>query len=160
MSWLSNEPTNVGSLLFATNYWTSVLMHGWIQIFVTRLFGDIFRLFQSCLCNYQTNGLRVRTTGILGILTTWYSSNSSPVGTRMTYGVSINNTTFGSFYLTNRLLCIFPIVASYKHNGISYTNPLVYLVIWRCKIYTIGSKQEKFSWTHTPTHILVAALLA
>ena len=28
ISWLSNEPTNVGSLLFATNYWTSVLMHG------------------------------------------------------------------------------------------------------------------------------------
>ena len=28
--WLSNEPTNVGSLLFATNYWTSVLMHGWM----------------------------------------------------------------------------------------------------------------------------------
>ena len=30
MSWLSNEPTNVGSLLFATNYWMSVLMHGWM----------------------------------------------------------------------------------------------------------------------------------
>ena len=28
MSWLSNEPTNVGSLLFATNYWTSILLHG------------------------------------------------------------------------------------------------------------------------------------
>ena len=30
MSWLSNEPTNVGSLLFASNYWMSVLMHGWM----------------------------------------------------------------------------------------------------------------------------------
>ena len=48
MSWLSNELTNVGSLLFATNYWMSVLMHGWIWIFVTRLFGDLFPLFQSC----------------------------------------------------------------------------------------------------------------
>ena len=28
ISWLNNEPTNVGSLLFATNYWMSVLMHG------------------------------------------------------------------------------------------------------------------------------------
>ena len=69
MSWLSNEPTNVGSLLFATNYWTYVLMHGWTRIFVTRLFGDLFRLFQSCPCNYQTNGARVRATGIVGILT-------------------------------------------------------------------------------------------
>ena len=69
MSWLSNEPTNVGSLLFATNYWTSVLMHGWMRIFVTRLFGDLFRLFQSCPHDYQTNGARVRATGIVGILT-------------------------------------------------------------------------------------------
>ena len=69
MSWLSNEPTNVGSLLFATNYWTSVLMHVWIRIFVTRLLGDLFRLFQSLPCNYQTNGMRVRTTGIVVILT-------------------------------------------------------------------------------------------
>ena len=58
MSWLSNELKNVGSLLFATNYWTSILMHGWIRIFVTRLFGDLFRLFQSCPCDYQTNGAR------------------------------------------------------------------------------------------------------
>ena len=58
MSWLGNEPTDVGSLLFATNYWTSVLMHGWIRIFVTQLFGDIFRLFQSCPCECQTNDER------------------------------------------------------------------------------------------------------
>ena len=69
MSWLSNEPTNDGLLLFATNYWTSILMHGWIWIFVTRLFGDLFRLFQSCLRNYHINGARVRVTGIVEILT-------------------------------------------------------------------------------------------
>ena len=71
MSWIINEPTNVGSLLFSTNYWTSVLMHGWIWIFVTRLFVDLFRLFQYCSCNYHTNGARVRATGIVGILTWW-----------------------------------------------------------------------------------------
>ena len=69
MSWLSNEPKNVCSLLFATNYWTSVLMHVWIRIFVTRLFGNLFCLFQYCPCNYQTNRARVRATGIVGIST-------------------------------------------------------------------------------------------
>ena len=69
MSLPSNEPTNVGSLFFATNYWMSVLMHGLIRIFVTRLFGDLFCLFQSCPCDYQTNGARVRVTGIVVILT-------------------------------------------------------------------------------------------
>ena len=39
------------------------------RIFVTRIFGDIFRLFQSCACDYQTNGARVRATDIVGILT-------------------------------------------------------------------------------------------
>ena len=39
------------------------------HIFVTRLFGVIFRLFQSCLYDNQTNGARVRATGIVGILT-------------------------------------------------------------------------------------------
>ena len=34
ISWLSNEPTNVGSLLFATNYWTSVFMHAWMTSFL------------------------------------------------------------------------------------------------------------------------------
>ena len=76
MSWLSNEPANFGPLLSATNYWTYVLMRGWIQIFVTRLFGDLFRLFQSCPCDYQTNGERVRATGILGILTETLSYNA------------------------------------------------------------------------------------
>ena len=40
-----------------------------IRIFVTRLFGDLFRLFQSCACDYQTNGARVRATDIVLILT-------------------------------------------------------------------------------------------
>ena len=31
MSGLSNEPTNVGSILFATSYWTSFLMHSWMR---------------------------------------------------------------------------------------------------------------------------------
>ena len=35
------------------------------RIFVTRLFGVIFRLFQSCLYDYQTNGARVRATCIV-----------------------------------------------------------------------------------------------
>ena len=39
------------------------------RIFVTRIFGDIFRLFQSCPYDYQTIGARVRATGIVGILT-------------------------------------------------------------------------------------------
>ena len=69
MSWLSNEPTNVGSLLFATNYWTSFLMHSWIWIFVTGLFSDLFCLFHSYPWDYQTNGARVRATGIVVIST-------------------------------------------------------------------------------------------
>ena len=44
-------------------------MHGWMQIFVTRLFGDLFCLFQSSLYNYQTNGAYVCVTGIVGIFT-------------------------------------------------------------------------------------------
>ena len=39
------------------------------RIFVTRLFGDIFRLFQSCPYDYQNNGARICATGIVGILT-------------------------------------------------------------------------------------------
>ena len=39
------------------------------RIYVTRLFGVIFRLFQSFPYDYQTNGARVRATGIVGILT-------------------------------------------------------------------------------------------
>ena len=38
------------------------------RIYVTRLFGVIFRLFQSCPYDYQTNGARIRATGIVGIL--------------------------------------------------------------------------------------------
>ena len=37
--------------------------------YVTRLFGVLFRLFQSCPYDYQTNGARVCATGIVGILT-------------------------------------------------------------------------------------------
>ena len=43
-------------------------MHGWMLIFVTWLFGNIFLLFQSCPYDYQTNGARVHITGIVGIL--------------------------------------------------------------------------------------------
>ena len=50
----------VGRLYLCTVEW---------RIFVTRLFGDIFRLFQSCPFDYQTNGARVFATGIVGILT-------------------------------------------------------------------------------------------
>ena len=39
------------------------------RIYVTRLFGVIFRLFQSFSYDYQTNGARVRATGIGVILT-------------------------------------------------------------------------------------------
>ena len=39
------------------------------RIFITRLFGDLFRMFQSCPYNYQTNGARVRATIIVGIIT-------------------------------------------------------------------------------------------
>ena len=39
------------------------------RIFVTRLFGDILRLFQYCPYEYQTNGVRVRATGIVVIWT-------------------------------------------------------------------------------------------
>ena len=68
MSWLSNEPMNAGSLLFATNYWTSVLMHGCMKYLRHTTICVIFRLFQSCPYDYQTNGARVHITGIVGIL--------------------------------------------------------------------------------------------
>ena len=43
------------------------------RIYVTRLFGVIFHLFQSGPYDYHTNGARVRATGIVGILkpTAW-----------------------------------------------------------------------------------------
>ena len=50
----------IGRLSLCTVVW---------HIYVTRLFGVIFRLFQSCPYDYQTNGARVRATGIVGILT-------------------------------------------------------------------------------------------
>ena len=51
---------NIGRLSLCTVEW---------QIFVTRLFGDLFRLFQSCPYDFQNNGARVRAAGIVGILT-------------------------------------------------------------------------------------------
>ena len=40
-----------------------------MRIFVTRLYGNLFRLFQSCPYDYHTNGARVCATGVVGILT-------------------------------------------------------------------------------------------
>ena len=53
----------IGRLSLCTVVW---------RIYVTRLFGVIFRLFQSCPYDYQANGARVRATGIVGILTGFF----------------------------------------------------------------------------------------
>ena len=50
----------IGRLSLCTVVWRN---------YVTRLFGVIFRPFQSCPYDYQTNGARVHATGIVGILT-------------------------------------------------------------------------------------------
>ena len=48
-----------------------------------------------------------------------------------------------TYCLINRRLGISTIVAWYKYNNIFYTSPFAELVIWRCKIYIIKSKQGK-----------------
>ena len=50
-----------------------------LRIFVTRVFGDIFRLFQSCPYDYQTTGARIHATGIVRILTRIVGSLPVPV---------------------------------------------------------------------------------
>ena len=67
LAWYYFLPT-IGRLSLCTVVW---------RIYVTRLFGVIFRLFQYYPYNYQTNGARVRATGIVGILTLWSEKQST-----------------------------------------------------------------------------------
>ena len=57
----------IGRLSLCTVVW---------RTYVTRLFGVIFRPFQSCPYDYQNNCARVRATSIVGILTIIADGNS------------------------------------------------------------------------------------